>query len=310
MKVNIFKNLLNSFFLFHNEKNVINLSFLFYAVENSEEKKITSLLSSLPEKFINTEYSEMSYGEKRRNHLDNYTPFFRACIKKNPHIIEAFLDNPKTNLNWKNHEGETCLLALFQQVNLLPISTLKKVINCKKIDLHVKTENNKNALHYLVQNVYHPKDEDTIEIFKELVEKGVDYKARHKINQKNVLDLAIEYRHESIVQYLFTLDIQKTYSKMNMIEQLYYAICSDVDINSNITKFLIDNGYNFNVLTDYIQNEKEKAQTDLPLVFTDKLANKIKELTNYVKIKEETHHLELVLEKSDKSELPTKRHKI
>lgn len=297
MKLTHLTQLIHSFF---SHATTDNNQALYQSIIEQNANAVHSLLTTMPSWEIN-QVNIQQAKSNQVNYKIKYTLFFHACsllsehffdekTKSCQHIVKTFLNCDKVNFNWQDERGN---VGLFKLVNQKLYEPLREMVDSPRVNLHIKNKERENILHLLAHLTYHPSDEDSLSLFKHLIDKGVDYHLKNKKGQ-NVLNIAIGARQINLVEFLLTTDIEKNYTPLTM----YEAIWADLNIQTNMAKLLIDNGYDFNLFLTYLHSGEESVKYDFPLMHSD-FFNKVKELTQYVHIKQEKSGLENILEKSD-----------
>lgn len=264
---------------------------LFQAVEDNNIEKVKTLLETLPEKEIN-----LIYNAELINSHDTMVPlntaFSLACYQGKNDIIELFLNSPKVDFSYEDSLKNT---VLFDATKLSSIETLRKMINSGKFDIHHKNKHNQNIMNYLAGKMYHANShsEDTVQLFKELVEKEVDFHLRDKINDKNnVFDLAIESRQPELVKYLLTTDIEKSDINHPEPAQIYHAMWADMYNDTKIAIALIDHGFDYTDLHEVIADSMSDFSASQQM---DEFKKSSQKLFDYIHIKKEHEALSTLI---------------
>ena len=211
-------------------------------------------------------------------HKKEYVAFFQATKDGDLKKIEESI-NKRLDLEMPNDRSETVfLLAVFyNQIDIakvliqaganVQIIELANKQNCfffcktmemlnllieNKVNLNHKDINKENILHHLANRPKVNESDDVLEIFKLLISKAVDARQNNKLGE-NVFDLAIKSRQDKLVKFLLTQDYKSNHSDA---EQLLNAMYADYFKDSNITKMLIEHGFDYSFLSEAIMEAK------------------------------------------------------
>ena len=132
-----------------------------------------------------------------------FTPLH--MLSGSPIMVEILL-NMRADVNIKNVQEET---PIFGAASLNKLDIVKMMHNAGA-DLNIKNDAGNNILAALIKDHHPDSNRDLTEIFKYLIEQGVDPNEKNQNTGKSALDMAKESEYSNSLQLIFNSSKQST----------------------------------------------------------------------------------------------------
>lgn len=204
----------------------------------------------------NKDANVISYFIKKGNEVNQTnqkgnTPLINASLKNTLEVI-TLLVNANADVNAKNEEGFSPLTQAVMGNSASVVSYLLQ----KGADVKVKDIKGNSLAYYLVDS-YKPNDEDFDQKWKLLTENGLDF-TENQSQRNNLYHLAVGKASIQLLKKIMTTPIDINAKNDDGLTPLHKAVMTAK--NTQLISFLVDNGADKSIHTDFGESVYELAQ--------------------------------------------------
>ena len=188
------------------------------------------------------------------NQADNQgnTPLMNVSFKATPELVALLLSKTK-DINAKNKQGNSALTQAVRGNSSEVLSYLLK----NGADLKIVDKEGNTLSYYLLES-YHPRDIDNFnKKWSVLQEKGLDF-TQNQSGNNNLYHLAVTKENVELLSKITSVKIDINAKNAEGLTPLHKAVM--IAKNLDLVRFLIDNGANKGIETDFGESVYELAK--------------------------------------------------